>query len=100
MLFARSIERGFCNFTQKRVSFPVEDPISLLDCRQSDGLCEMTLAGAGWTEKQSIFVLCNKVGCCQIKYQTAIHLLVEGEVEIIESGLGIPKLRFLSPAFQ
>ena len=60
----------------------------------------MTLACTRRAEKQSVLVFGNEGACRQIEDQTAIHLLVEVKVEIVECGLWIAKPGFLSPALQ
>jgi hypothetical protein len=42
----------------------------------------------------------NEVGCGEIKDKTAIHLLVEVEVEVIQRDLRITELGVFSPTLQ
>jgi len=62
----------------------IEHTIPLLDCGQADGLSQVTLPGAGRPQKQSVFVPGNEIGGSEIEGQTAIHLLVEIEIEVVE----------------
>ena len=100
MLFARSIDGGFGEFLEQGMGLAVDHPIALLDGRLSDGLGKMTLPAAGWTEKQSVFMAGDEGAGGQIEDQTAIHLLVEIEVEVVEGPLWIAKLGLLAPSFQ
>src|SRR5882724_1370064 len=78
----------------------VEHAIALLDGGQPNGLREMALAAAGWTEKKRVFMAGDEGGGGQIEDQTAIHLLVEVEVKVVECLLGIAESRLLSPTLQ
>ena len=51
-----AVDRGFGEVIQERMGFPIDDAIALLEGRQTDGLSQMTLAGAGWAEKQGVFM--------------------------------------------
>src|SRR5271157_4443578 len=66
----------------------------------SDGLSQVALAGAGGAEKQCVFAARDKAGSSQIEDQAAIHLLVEGEVEVVEGLLGVAELRLFFPPLQ
>jgi hypothetical protein len=74
---------GFSQFIEQGVGLAVEYAVTLLDGGLADGLSQVTFAGAGWTEKQGVFVPGDKSAGGQIEDQAAIHLLVEGEVEVI-----------------
>jgi hypothetical protein len=67
-----------------------------LDGGVSDGRRQMTLASAGWAEKQGIFVACDKSASGQIEDQAAIHLLVESEVEVVDQITSPPACPFPS----
>jgi hypothetical protein len=54
-----------------------------LDGGMADGLGQVAFAGAGWTEKQGVFVACDKSAGGEIEDQAAIHLLIEVEVEVM-----------------
>ena len=63
-------------------------------------LRQVTLAGAGWAEQQGIFVARDERASGKIEDQAAIHLLVEGEVEVVEGLLGIAELGLLCSPLQ
>ena len=84
VLFARAVERGFGEFLEQDVGLAVEHAIALLDGGLADGLGQVTLAGAGRAEKQGVFVPGDEGAGGEIEDQAAIHLLVEGEVEVVE----------------
>ena len=100
MLLASSIDRGFGEIIKQVVGFAVEHTIALLDGGLADGLCQMTFSGAGRTEKQSIFVTGDEGAGGQVEDQTAIHLGVEVEVEVVQGFLRVAKLSLLAPALQ
>jgi len=60
----------------------------------------MACAAAGWADKKGVFVAGDEGRGRQIENQTAIHLGIEGEVEVVEVFLRIAKLSLLSPTFQ
>src|SRR5688572_3755401 len=100
MFFSYSIQRCVGNVVEQHVGLAVDDAIALLDGRQANGLSQVTLTGAWRSQKQSVLMLGDELGCGQIEDQTAIHLLIEVEVEIFERDLGIAKRGGLSPAVQ
>ncbi len=100
MLFAGAVERGFGEIIEQGVGLAIEHAVSLLDGGLADGLCQVTLAGAGWAEKQGIFVARDEGAGGEVEDQAAIHLLVESEVEVVESLLGVAELSLLFPPLQ
>src|SRR6476619_3608876 len=78
----------------------VEHTIALLNGDLSNGLGKMTFPAAGWTDKQRVFVTGDESSGGHIENQTAIHLGIESEVEVIEGFLWIAKLGLLAPTFQ
>ena len=58
------------------MGFTVNDSIALLDRGLPDGLCQMTLAGAGWTENKAFFVSGDEGGSIEVEDEATIHLLV------------------------
>ena len=100
MLFAGAVERGFGEIIEQGVGLAIEYAVSLLDGGLADGLRQMTLAGAGRTEKQGVFVARDEGAGGEIEDQTAIHLLVESEVEVVEGLLGVAELGLLFPTLQ
>ena len=71
-------------FFEEHVGFAIEDAVALLDRGVSDRLREMTLAGAGWSEKERVLVLRDEASGRELEDELAIHLLVEVEVEDVE----------------
>lgn len=69
--------------------------MSLLDHRQTDGLREVTLAGAGWSEKERVFMLRDESCGCELEDELPIHLLVEVEIEAIERAVHVAKRSLL-----
>src|SRR5208282_4507192 len=78
----------------------IEHAVTLLDGGMADGLRQVTLAGSRWAEKQGIFVACDEGASGQIEDQAAIHLLVESEVEVVESFVRVAELGLLFPPLQ
>jgi hypothetical protein len=100
VLFAGTVESGFGQLIEQGVGFAVEHAIPLLDGGLADGLSQVTFAGARRTEKQGVFVTGDEGAGRQIEDQAAIHLLIEGEVEVVEGLLGVAELRLLCPSLQ
>jgi hypothetical protein len=67
VLFAGAVERGFGQIIEQGVGLAIEHAVSLLDSGLADGLCQVTLAGAGWAEKQGIFVARDEGASSQIE---------------------------------
>jgi len=86
--------------SSSKVGFAIEHAVALLDGGMADGLRQVTLAGAGRTEKQGIFVACDERASGQIEDQATIHLLVESEVEVIESLVRVAELGLLGAPLQ
>jgi len=84
-LLAPAIERGIGQFFEQSVGFAIQHAVALLDDGVSDGLCAVTFAAcqAGRGNKAS-FALSDPACRGQIENQTAIHLWIELEVEVIE----------------
>jgi hypothetical protein len=76
----------------------------LLDDRLTDGLADglasMTLARAGRAQKQSVLMAANEGTPEQLEDQTAIHLGIEGEIEVVQGLERIAKGGLLAPAFE
>src|SRR5271156_586357 len=83
-LLAFAIERGVGQFFQKPVSFAIQHAVALQDDGVSDGLCAVTFAAARRAEEQGILALSDPVRSGQVEDQTAVHLGIELEVEVIE----------------
>src|SRR5580700_3431900 len=80
--------------------FPVHHPVVLLNSSLADGLGQVTLAGAARAEKQSVFALADEGAGGQVEDQTAIHLGVEIEVELVEGLVRVAELGLLAPAVE
>jgi hypothetical protein len=52
------------------------------------------------TEKQRVFALADERGSGQIEDQAAIHLGIEGEVEVVERPVGIAEAGLFAAALQ
>ena len=100
VLFAGAVERGFGQLIEQGVGLAVEHAVALLEGGVADGVSQMTFAAAGGTEKQGIFVAGDEGASGQVEDQAAIHLLVEGEVEVVEGLLGVAELRLFCPPLQ
>ena len=66
----------------------------------ANGLGQVTFAGSARAEKQSVFALVNEGGCGQVKDETAIHLGVEGEIEVVQSLVGVAKAGLFAAAVE
>src|ERR1019366_6765201 len=93
-------ESGFGQLIEQAVGLAVEHSVPLLDSGLADGLSQVGLSGAGGTQKQGGFAARGKAGSSQVEDQAAIHLLVEGEVEVVEGLVGVAELRLLFPPLQ
>src|SRR5947209_15527490 len=60
----------------------------------------MTFAAAAGAEKQRVIMFGNKATGGEIEDQTAVHLGVESEVEVVECFVRIPKPSLLAPALE
>src|SRR5262249_50062606 len=100
VLFAASVDYSLRDLVDECVRFAIENTVALLNRSQSDRLCQMTFASAGRAQKKGIFVFGNELRCRKIKDQTAIHLFVEAEIEVVERDLRITKLCLLSAPLQ
>ena len=74
--------------------------MALLDGSVTDGLCQMALARAAWTEKERIFPARDESAGGQIEHQTAVHLRIESEIEVVQRLVGVAKAGLLSAALQ
>jgi hypothetical protein len=60
----------------------------------------MALTRARRPQKQGIFTAFDEPGSGQIEDQTAVHLGIEGKVEVVERLLRVAKLGLLAATFQ
>src|SRR5271167_2141900 len=74
--------------------------MALLNSSLSDSLRQVAFAGTARTEKQRVFALSDEGAGGQIEDQTAVHLRVETEVEIIQSSLGVAEGCLFAPPLQ
>ena len=95
--FACPIHDGLGQVVQQDVGFAVEHAVTLLDRGLTDGLSQMTLATSTWAEKQNIFPLGDESARGQVEDQAAIHLGVEGEIEIVQGLVRVAKPGLLAP---
>lgn len=79
------------------MGFTIDDLMALQNRGLPDGLSQMTLACAARTEEQDVLAPANEAAGGEIEDQAAIHFRIEGEVEAVESPVGIPKARLLAP---
>ena len=82
---ARAVGDRFSQIIQQHVSLTVQHAVALLNGGLSDGLGQMRFAGAAGAEEQCIFALADEGAGSQVEDQAAIHLLIEGEVEVVQS---------------
>jgi len=71
-----------------------------LDGRLADGLSQVTFPRPAWTQEKCVFPLADEGTSCQIEYQAAIHLRVEGEVEVVQSLVRVPEGGLFAPPIQ
>jgi hypothetical protein len=74
--------------------------MSLQDGGVADGLSQVTLARAAGAEKQRVFSFGDESASRQIEHQTAVHLGIESEVEVIERAVGVAEAGLFAAALQ
>jgi hypothetical protein len=74
--------------------------MTLLDRTATDGLGKMALAGAGRSEKERVLVLGDEVTGGELVDEPAVHLLVEVEIEVIESAVRLAEAGVLGTAVE
>src|SRR5262249_5073050 len=77
-----------------------EHAMALLDHGEADGLSQVTLAGAGRAEEEGIGVLGDPAPGGQLEDESAIHLLVEVEIEGVQALADVPEGRLLQAPLQ
>src|ERR1700689_1559794 len=100
VLLAFVIERGVGQFFQQGVGFAIENAIVLLDDAVPDGLGDVALTPPRWAKEQGILTPTDPGGSSQVEDQTAIHLWVELEVEVVELLVCVAELRLLVTPLQ
>jgi hypothetical protein len=97
---SRTIHHGLGQLVEQHVGFAIEHTVALLNGRLADGLGQVALARATRSKEQCVFALADESASSQVVDQTAIHLGIEVEVEVIERLLRIPEGGLLAPPFQ
>ena len=100
MLLAVAVQGGVGQFFQQDVRLAVEHAVALLDDRVADGLGDVALAASGRAEEQRVFASADPGGSSQVEDQTAIHLWIELEVEVVELLVCVAELRLLVAPLQ
>ena len=85
---------------EQDVGLAVEDAIALLDGGEADGLGEMALAGAGRAEEEHVLALVDEAAVGELEDETAVHLLVEVEVEGVERLVAVAEAGVLDAALE
>ena len=91
---------GVGEFLQQDVGLAIEHLVALLDGRLTDGLGQMALARAARAEEQRVFAAVDEGAGGEVEDQTAIHLRVEGEVEVVERLVGIAEAGLFAAPFE
>jgi hypothetical protein len=91
---------GIGQFFQQDVGLAIEHLVALQDGGLADGLGQVAFAGAAWAEKQRVFAAIDEGAGGQIEDQAAVHLGVEGEVEVVEGLVGIAEAGVFAAPFQ
>ena len=94
-LLAGGVDGGVGDLFQQDVGLAVEDAVSLENGGHADGLGEVALTRTGRAEKQAVLAVIDEVGGGKLEDGAAVHLLVEVEVEAVESFVGLAKLGLL-----
>ena len=100
VLLARAVDDGVGQFLQQHVRLAIEHAIALLNGGLADRLRQVALARAAGAEKQRVFSLGDEAAGGEIEDQAAIHLRIEGEVEVVERPVGIAEAGLFAPALQ
>src|SRR5258705_11701732 len=79
---------------------PIDDAIVLLDGSLADGLSQVTFPRPAWTQEKSIFPLADEGTGGQVKHQAAVHLRVEGEVEVVQRLVRVAEGGLFAPPIQ
>jgi len=87
LFFASSIERRIGRVIAEGVGFTIEDAITLLNGGLAIAWARWLLPVPGEAEEQGVFMFGDEVGGGEIEDKTPIHLLIEVEVEVVESFL-------------
>jgi len=82
------------------VCFAIEHTVALLDNPVSDGLGAVALTTSSWTEEQCVFATTDPCGSGQIEDETAVHLWIKLEVEIVKAFVSVTELGLLVAPLQ
>src|SRR6266581_4106213 len=99
-LLAFTLHDGFGEFLQQDMRLPIDHAIVLLDGGLTDGLSQVTFPCSSWPQEKCIFPLADEGTRSQIEHQAAIHLRVEGEVEVVQSLMRVAEGSLFAPAIQ
>src|SRR5580693_7078518 len=80
--------------------FAVQHAIALLNRRLTNGLRQVTFASTSGAEEQRVFAPADECRGGQIEDQTAIHFWIEGEVEVIQSAVGVAEAGLFATAVE
>src|SRR6202158_5290739 len=97
---ARTFHDGLGQMIQQDMRFPVHHPVVLLNAGLTDGLGQVALFRPTGTQEKCIFPLADEGAGGQVKHQTAIHLRVESEVEVVQSLVRVAEGGLFAPAIQ
>ena len=99
VLLACAVNDGFGQLVQQDVRFAIQHAVALLNGGLADGLGQVTFPGAaGARETSASSRLANEGAGGQIEDQAAIHLRVEGEVEVVQGSVRVAKAGLLCAA--
>src|SRR5260221_9972949 len=91
---------SFGEVLQQDMRLPIDDAIVLLDGSLADGLSQVTFPRSAWTQEKCIFPFADEGTGGQVKHQAAIHLRVEGEIEVVQSLVRVAEGGLFAPAIQ
>src|ERR1700687_2269476 len=95
MVPAVAVQGGVCQLFEQDVRFAMQHAVALLDHRMPDGLGDVTFSATCRAKKKCVFAASDPCGRGQVEDQTAVHLWIELEVEVIELLVSITELRLL-----
>src|SRR5258708_36627448 len=99
-MLACPFQNGLGEFLQQDIGLRVDYAIVLLDGSLADGLSQVPFASSPWTQEKCIFPPSDEGTGGQIEHQAAIHLRVEGEVEVVQSPVRVAEGCLFAPPIQ
>lgn len=90
----------FGEFLQQDMRLPIDHAIVLLDGSLADGLSQVAFPRPAWTQEKSIIPLADEGTGGQVKHQAAVHLRVEGEIEVVQSLVRVAEGGLFAPPIQ